>query len=140
DHLLFTPAERMTRALAQVCDAKAIQHCVDAPGDLAPGHADVAQSEGNVVGDDRKHDLVVRVLKHEAHFLPDGTGVARSVQARNLHTTRYGQNQPVKQTHQCAFARSVCAHDADALFGQAQRDPAQDRTLLQDDTDVVELD
>src|SRR5690606_30461497 len=100
----------------------------------------VSQSEADIVGHDRKDDLIVRILEHETHLLPDRPGVARRVQARNLHRARYGQYKSVQKARQRALAGTVSTDHADTLFGQAKRDILQDRAVMQGDADVVEVD
>ena len=44
---------------------------IDTPADLGGRHAEILRAERHIILDDRRDELIVRILEHHADLLPD---------------------------------------------------------------------
>ena len=47
------------------------ERLIDAPADLSGRHAEILRAERHIILDDRRDELIVRILEHHADLLPD---------------------------------------------------------------------
>jgi hypothetical protein len=89
------------------------------PGDplthLLAGNAEVLQSEGDVVLDERGDEAVLRVLEEDAQVLADHEGFRGRVVARDQHPARVGLQEAVQEANQGGLAAPVRADHTDVL-------------------------
>ena len=67
DALLLSAGEQVRRVLDELRHADGLERVVYAISDLGARHAQILRCECDVLFDDIRHDLVVRVLEHHAH-------------------------------------------------------------------------
>ena len=104
--LFFCPPER--RQGAESRNAHGPQGPRHALVDLLGGEPHVGGAEGHVLADGGHEELVVGILKHQSHRLPDdGQRLAGDRYAAHVDATARGQQQPVGVEQQGRFSRAV---------------------------------
>ena len=93
------------------------------------GEAHIEGAEGHVFPDRGHEKLVVRLLEHHPHALPDaGGGPGRYGYVSHPHLAGGGLQQAVEMQEQGGFSRSVPAYDGNGFpVGNAQGDAVQRR-------------
>jgi len=125
EQLLFAAAEQMGGLPAFVREIIAPQQIVHARAHLVFRHVQVARTKGEVFLHRRHHDLVLRVLKHEADRRARRRGVPAGGDTVDQYLAGSRDKQSVQHPRERALARAVVADDRDAPPGQPQVHPAQ---------------
>ena len=110
NELLLPTGELGGQTVAKLRDAANPQCLVDALEHLGPGEPKVARPKGNLIGYQRAHELVARILPDVAHQTSKAR--RRSVHA---HRARRGHKPSVHKPRERRLARSVGAEKHHAL-------------------------
>ena len=103
-HLLLAATEQMRRLIAAGRQPVARQHGVDPSRQFGAWQMQAAEAEREIFLDHRHHDLVVRVLKHEAHAAAHLSALAPCIQTIHLDGAFGRDLQTVEQAGERAFA------------------------------------
>ena len=112
----------MRRPVAQVLDAQRLEQVLHGVPDPVMGEPELQRPKGNLIPHGRGKELHVRVLKHEAHLLPELTGKGPVFQRRfgqrpaeDMDRPRLREDQPVEQGKERGLAGAVRAQNDHAL-------------------------
>src|SRR3989304_1149106 len=144
-HALLLPAgEGRRRAFGQICDAKLGQGPPDARVDLRARHAEVLETEGQLLahGEPRRRELVGRRGEDDAHA-PHAAGPRRGGGPLPVDDDLAGdlgtndtRDEARGRQGQRRLAGAVAARDADGLArGDCEVDPVKGPTLPDDGAD-----
>ena len=128
DALLLSAGEQMRRVLDKLRHADGLERVVHALSDLGAWHAQILRCECDVLFDDVRHDLVVRVLEHHAHAPAnfEQERLVHRVHALDIDLAAAWQQDCVEGLGKRRFSAAVVAEDHDkaaALDGHIH--PAQ---------------
>jgi hypothetical protein len=118
----FTAAEMMWKAAVEIGQADLGECGADARGDVGPGEGELLGAEGNVFEDGGAEELVVGVLKEQAHLAADGVeiglddGLAEDVDGTVVAESLREEAVEVKK--KSGFAGAVGADEGDTLGGR----------------------
>ncbi|MGF6349805.1 hypothetical protein QF040_004518 [Variovorax sp. W2I14] len=108
-----------------------------------PGFAARGEAERELLGHGGKDDLVVGVLEHQPHVLRELAAVGlRPLRVAAMHhdAPLLRLVEPADEAEQAALARAVVAHEADARFIEAERQPVENALFTANQRDRFEAD
>ncbi len=120
----------MRGPLAKIRQAHLPQRLLDAVFHFGFGQAQLLRAERHVLGNGRAEQLIIRVLKHEAHLSADGlevlAGDGCAVDPHRFARACFVGKNPIEVQEQRGFARAIGAKQTDTLAGlDAKTHPAQ---------------
>ncbi|KSV67955.1 hypothetical protein N182_06915 [Sinorhizobium sp. GL2] len=140
DELRFSARKLMHASPCQVFDAEARKCCLHAAVDFFARKPAVFQPEGDVLGDDRHDQLVVRILEDEAGLGKHGAVVFDRIEPVDRNAAGGRLHQTVDQPGEGCLAGTVEADDADAFFVERERQGVQSHPLAEADRAIGKAD